>query len=161
MRRSLVDHLSDHRTAVKDVRALFAAPPLVDNSKHRRLIDDERCIQYDTYPEHAWTVVTLAQEMSRGEDFAFASCHYRETPSGFIVSDCCLAAADFMLKTGRTFTEAWTAARGAMANVLAMKTFNYEWTDGADLTLKGIEKADLPAAIVAVLLAVAKCAEAK
>lgn len=147
--------------ALIDVQAALVAAPIEKSAKHRRLVIDERCIQYDAYPEHAWMVVTIAHEMDRSEDFASAACHYRETTSGFIVSDCCLAAADFMLKTGRTFTEAWTAARAAMVNVLAFKTFNYEWTDGADLTIKGIEEADLPAAIAAVLLAVAKCAEAK
>lgn len=147
--------------ALIDVRAALVAPVIEQGGKHRRLIIDERCVQYDVYPEQAQTVVTIAYLMDRSEDFAFATCFYREIPSGIIVSDCCEAASEFMRRTGRTFTEAWTAARGAMAHIFAFKTFDCEWNDGADLTLKGIEKADLPAAIVTVLTAVAKCAEAK
>ena len=92
----------------------------------------------------AWTRIELA---TSGKDWRLPVAYYRyiEASGTFVVSDCGEAVSGIMRRTGKDWADACALISG-LTGVVAQQRAS-------------ISAADLPAALVSVLSAVAKCAE--
>lgn len=155
---TLTEYLSSP-LAIEDVRALLAKKPERDIRLH---FPGESIVERASKPIFCWCEwqtgawrAVAAQFGTTSEKF---TCYYRQTESGFVVSDCGESVSGIMRRTGKD----WNAAMSEWESVrVRMKFRTTLYPAGPAMLIRDVSADDLPAALVSVLSAVAKCAEVK
>ena len=137
--------------AVEDVRKLLAMPET--NGRRRVVVAVGNMLPISDQSVPPWRCVIMADK-----NYADMTVYYRQTDSGFIVSDCGETVSEAMRRTGYDALDAHKFISG-----LIVHDEDYKLRDEPVEFAFGelhYEHNDLPAAIVAVLGAVAKCRQA-
>lgn len=147
--------------AIADVDVLLTSSETEENEEGERFLgrsptEKDTADWWLIPPGGAWHNVGL--DYGEGESHDIATCYYRATPTGYVISDCGESVTGIMRRLGCS----WSEARTWVASIVDDSAIFFGHGSDGDIchTIDGHKHSDdLPTAIVRVLRAVAACAE--